>query len=45
VPRLANAEVPPDEIEDMLIALSRAGVLTEQQRVDLHAAYLRQKAE
>jgi len=45
ISRLANAEVHPDEIEDLLIALSRAAIITEQQRFDLHAAYLRQKGE
>lgn len=39
----SGAGFGPDEIEDMLIALTRAGVISEQQRFDLHAAYLRQK--
>lgn len=40
VSRLSDAEVVPDTVEDLLQALTRAGVITHGQRFALHAAYL-----
>ncbi len=45
ISRLSDAEHAPDSTEDHLVALARAGVITEGERFALHAAYLRQKAE
>lgn len=42
ISRLSDAEVDPDEIELLLRALNRAGVITPERRFALHAAYLRQ---
>lgn len=41
--RLSNAEVVPDSVEDLLQALTRAGVITHAQRFALHATYLREQ--
>lgn len=43
VSRLSDAEVVPDVVEDLLQALTRAGVITHGQRFALHAAYLREQ--
>ena len=40
--RLSDAEHNPDEIEHLLLALSRAGIITRQARFKLHTAYLKQ---
>ena len=42
ISRLSDAEVEPDEIKQLLLALQRRGVITDQQRFTLHATYLRQ---
>lgn len=42
VSRLSDAGVQLDEIEQLLLALARAGVVNDTQRFALHAAYLRQ---
>ncbi len=42
VSRLADAEAAPDAVEHLLLALRRAGVVTAPERLQLHAAYLRQ---
>jgi hypothetical protein len=36
ISRLSDAEVHPDKIENLLIALTRAAIVTEQQRFQLH---------
>jgi hypothetical protein len=41
--RLADAKAAPDETADLLLALTRAGVIDEQKRFALHAAYLRER--
>lgn len=43
VSRLSDAEVVPDAIEDLLQALTRAGIITHSQRFALHATYLREQ--
>ena len=43
VSRLSDAEVVPDEVEDLLQALTRAGAITHAERFALHAAYLREQ--
>ena len=43
ISRLSDAEVRLDTIEQLLLALERAGIVTGRQGVLLHAAYLRQK--
>jgi hypothetical protein len=40
--RLADDEIPPDEIERMLFALHRAGHLDRRQFVHLQVKYLRE---
>jgi formylmethanofuran dehydrogenase subunit E-like metal-binding protein len=42
VSRLSDAEVVPDAVEDLLQALTRAGVITHELRLVLHAIYLRE---
>lgn len=42
--RLADADVAFDRIERLLLGLARAGLVTDEQRFALHAAYLQQKA-
>ena len=42
VSRLSDAEVVPDAVEDLLQALTRAGVITHGQRFTLHTIYLRE---
>lgn len=42
VSRLSDAGVQLDQTEQLLLALARAGVVTDPQRFALHAAYLRQ---
>ena len=44
VSRLSDAEVRLDPVEQLLLALERADIVTGRQGVLLHAAYLRQKA-
>lgn len=43
VSRLSDAEVVPDEVEDLLQALTRTGTITHAERFALHAAYLREQ--
>lgn len=43
VSRLSDAEVAPDAVEDLLQALTKAGVITHGQRFALHATYLREQ--
>lgn len=43
VSRLSDAPVQPDATEQTLLALARAGIVTDAQRFALHVAYLRQK--
>ena len=43
VSRLSDAPVQLDATEQALLALARAGIVTDAQRFALHAAYLRQK--
>lgn len=38
-----DAEVTFDHTERLLLGLARAGIVTDEQRFALHAAYLRQK--
>ena len=40
----SDSEVTFDHTERLLLGLARAGVVTDEQRFVLHAAYLRQKA-
>ncbi len=40
--RLSDAEVTPDDTENLLIALVRAGVISDAQSMQLLGAYLRQ---
>ncbi|WP_145144378.1 hypothetical protein [Roseomonas gilardii] len=42
--RLCDTEVVLDHTERLLVGLARAGVLTDEQRFALHAAYLRQQS-
>lgn len=42
VSRLSDAGVRLDQTEELLLALARAGVVSDTQRFALHAAYLRQ---
>jgi hypothetical protein len=42
VSRLSDAEVRPDEIEDLLVAFARAGIITSADSMALQAAHLRQ---
>ena len=42
--RLCDTGVTFDHIERLLLGLARAGVVTDEQRFALHAAYLRQQA-
>lgn len=42
VTRLAGDDVELDEIEQLLVALQRSGVLTRVEMVQLQAAYLRE---
>lgn len=42
VSRLSDAGVQLDQTEQLLLALARAGIVTDAQRFALHAAYLRQ---
>jgi len=42
ISRLSDAEVEPDETENLLIALVRAKIVDEAERARLHGAYLRQ---
>ena len=42
--RLCDTEVTFDHTEGLLLGLARAGVVTDEQRFALHAAYLRQQA-
>ncbi len=44
ISRLSDAAHVSDSTEDRLIALVRAGAITEGERFALHAAHLRQKA-
>ncbi len=41
VSRLSDAEVTFDRVERLLLALTRAGLVTDAERFALHAAYLR----
>jgi len=40
----SDVEVTLDHIECLLNGLTRAGVISDEQRFELHAGYLRQKA-
>jgi hypothetical protein len=42
VSRLFDAGVQPDQTEQLLLGLFRAGIVTDVRRFALHAAYLRQ---
>jgi hypothetical protein len=42
--RLSDAEYCADSVEDLLLALRRADVLTKEERLHLHVAYLKQGA-
>ena len=42
VSRLSDAEVRPDETEDLLVTLARAGIITSGDSMALQAAHLRQ---
>jgi hypothetical protein len=42
--RLSDAEVDPDETEDLLVELARTGVISPSEGMALHAAHLRQMA-
>jgi hypothetical protein len=42
ITRLADDEVQPDEIEQLLLALQRAGHLTRVKMLHLQAQYLRE---
>lgn len=44
VSRLADADVQTDETEDLLVALTRAGVISSTDSMALHATHLRQTA-
>ncbi|HUB48228.1 MAG TPA: hypothetical protein VMB73_24890 [Acetobacteraceae bacterium] len=44
VSRLSDAEVRPDETEDLLVALARAGIITGADSLALQVAHLRQTA-
>ena len=41
VSRLSDTEVTFDRVERLLLALTRAGLVTDAERFALHAAYLR----
>jgi hypothetical protein len=41
--RLSGDDVTPDEVEDLVVALKRAGIITGQEMVDLLGAYLAEK--
>lgn len=43
VSRLSDSGVTLDRVEEELLAIERAGIVTGRQGVLLHAAYLRQK--
>lgn len=43
VSRLSDSEVAPDEIEDLLVALYRAGVIDADQNARLHYAYITER--
>jgi len=43
ISRLADVEAAPDKTADLLLALTRAGIIDEPTRFALHAAYLREK--
>lgn len=45
VSRLSDAEVPQDEIADLVVALERAGVLDSDQAIDLYGNHLAQTRE
>ena len=40
ISRLSDAEVTPDETENLLLALYRAGVIDAEQNAALHHAYI-----
>jgi hypothetical protein len=42
--RLSDAEVEPDETADLLVALYRAGAISNRDNMALYDAHLRQKA-
>jgi len=44
VSRLSDADVRPDETEDLLVALARAGIISSADSMALQAAHLRQTA-
>lgn len=41
--RLSGDDVMPDVVEDLVVALKRAGIITGQEMVDLLGAYLNDK--
>lgn len=43
VSRLSDADVQFDQTEELLLALARAGIVSNMQSFVLHAAYLRQR--
>lgn len=45
VSRLSDADVQLDQTEELLLALTRAGIVSGTQSFRLHAAYLRQRRE
>ena len=40
----SDVEVTLDHTECLLVGLTRAGIISDEQRFELHAGYLRQKA-
>ena len=42
ISRLSDAEAPRDEIADLVVALERAGVLDDNQAIDLYGEHLAQ---
>ena len=40
----SDVEVTLDHTERLLVGLARAGVISDEQRFELHAGYLRQKS-
>lgn len=43
VARLSDADIAPDEVIDLVVALQRAGVVTAKQAVDLCGDYLAER--
>jgi Ran GTPase-activating protein (RanGAP) involved in mRNA processing and transport len=45
ITRLSDDDVVMDEVENLIIALERAGILPSEQVVPLHVNYLREKLQ